>query len=171
MSNYVQKLVIGGQEYLVKDAETRTKLDALVGGTLATETAGETYWVPTSTIRERIDAILNAPIISLKGTVSSKDELPTDAKTGDLYLVPASLGSGEDRTAEWLKTEDGWQLLGVLDTDIEEAMKNKVDRTELAGYLNLFGVKQIGEEEYELYMPADFRLGDYGESLEYSGGL
>lgn len=139
---------INGINYEVLDAETKATLDSLIAGTLDTDSGvtGEKYWVPDTTYKSAIDAILdNGNVIKLQGvltvasgsTVADTLAAVVDPSVGDLYLIANAEETSPSQYEEWVYVASlTWEKLGVTKADID--ISGKAERTELVAGINAF---------------------------------
>ena len=143
------KFVINGIEYEVLDANTKAALNSLIAGTTSTgsvDVPGETYWVPTSTYRSAIDALLGTGnVIKLQGvltvasgsTVADTLAAVSNPTVGDLYLILNADETSPSQYEEWVYVASlTWEKLGVSKADID--ISGKADKTEVVAGINAF---------------------------------
>lgn len=149
----IRQITIQGTTYDLKDNALTTIVNAIMAGTQPTGSQtvqGETYWLPTSTDATRWNEIKDLTIFNLKGSVASYADLPANASAGDIYLI-ANASTGF--TEEWVKTDNGWEMLGTVSGSID--ISGKEDKSQVKGLFDGFTATLISgtSDEYVLTIP------------------
>lgn len=126
----IKTITVNGTSYAIRDEGTANIVEQIVNGTYSVS-GGGTAGLLTSTLKAQIEALLDKKIATLKGTASSRSDLNSISATeGDIYIIKDS--SDSNLNQEWIRTSDGWELLGVISAEVD-----------LSGVVTLAGTQTI----------------------------